>query len=119
VLVNFDLARLSDGDVQHFLDLLAGESPFSRTIVDTLSREKERRLNGGNPVRLVLPPIADGVARRIVVNLLTAIVRNGEERSRCAGPKTREELAIGGGFISALIVALSLQAEEFRWRAVN
>jgi hypothetical protein len=116
MLVKFDLARLSDGDIQQFLDLLAGESPFSRAIFDTLSREKQRRRSDGKPGWLELPLIADRAAKRIVVNLLIALVSIGEQRNRCADQKTREELAIGGGFISALIVALSLQAEEYRWQ---
>ena len=113
--VNFDLARLSDYDIQQFLGSFGGESPFSNTISEALSREKQRRLSGGDPVWLVLPPIADGVSKKLVVNLLTAVVSIGEEMARCSDQKTKEELETEGGFISALIVALSLQAEEVHW----
>ena len=74
--VNFDLAPLSECDIQQFLDLLDGESPSSRTIVDVLLQEKHRCLTDGEPVRSVLLPIAEGVAVSIV-----------EEKDRCADPK--------------------------------
>lgn len=116
MLVNFDLARLSDGHIQEFLVLLAGESPIGGTVCDALSRERQSRLNDGKTVRLELPPIEERAAKRIVVNLLSALVRIGEESERCVDQNAREELEIGGRFISALIVALSLQAEKHPWK---
>jgi hypothetical protein len=107
--VNFDLARLPDSGFQQFLYLLveteSERSPFSDAIFGALSREEQRRLSGGDPVRLALPLIEEAKARAIVSHLLAAKT-SIQAAARKAVEKSQEDLAVGVEFINALIVAL-------------
>jgi hypothetical protein len=116
MLVDFDLGRLSDSGIRQFLYLLVetqSQSQFSDAVCDALSRERQRRLDGTGPVSLLLRFVAEPDAKRVIANLLAAKT-SMQAAARRADEKSREDLAIGTEFISALIAALRREEKDLR-----